>query len=163
MDDVLVKACSKCGELLVASEFSARAKSLDGLHCWCRACVASYNKSYFATDIGKDARNRGNRLWRQSEKGRAYFKRPEVLAKLNAKVKRYRDKGGPKVDARDAVRRAKRRGELARPSTIACLHCGAQARDYHHHKGYDPEHHLDVIPLCRPCHLKADSASKKAG
>ena len=28
------------------------------------------------------------------------------------------------------------------------------AKHYHHYKGYDPEHWLDVEPLCLSCHQK---------
>ena len=30
--------------------------------------------------------------------------------------------------------------------------CGKQGEQYHHHKGYAPEHRLDVVPICRKCH-----------
>jgi hypothetical protein len=35
-----------------------------------------------------------------------------------------------------------------------CVDCGAQARDYDHHMGYEERHALDVEPVCRPCHNK---------
>lgn len=54
--------------------------------------------------------------------------------------------------ARRTVTKAVHDGELRPASAFDCAHCGRGARDYHHHKGYEPEHWLDVIPLCKPCH-----------
>lgn len=50
-----------------------------------------------------------------------------------------------------AVYRAVKAGRLVRPAT--CSSCGAGGRiEAHHHHGYDVEHRLDVVWLCRPCH-----------
>lgn len=45
---------------------------------------------------------------------------------------------------------------LPQVSTRPCAKCGQPAADYHHHLGYEPEHWLDVLPLCRRCHRKAE-------
>ena len=45
-------------------------------------------------------------------------------------------------------------GRLPRPRDVACTGCGAQAAEYHHHKGYAPEHRLDVVAVCRSCHRR---------
>lgn len=60
----------------------------------------------------------------------------------------------PKRRARAAVHVAVRKGDLRRPS--ACEVCDADdsADLQYHHWSYDVAHHLDVIPLCRACHLK---------
>jgi hypothetical protein len=53
-------------------------------------------------------------------------------------------------------RRALRKGELMRPDT--CSRCGKAAVGNelhgHHHNGYDDEHALDVVWLCRSCHRR---------
>lgn len=46
--------------------------------------------------------------------------------------------------------------ELPNLSTQVCDECGAPAEDYHHYLGYDSEHWLDVKPLCRKCHRRAE-------
>lgn len=59
----------------------------------------------------------------------------------------------PSADAaHGAVKRALARGEIVRPE--ACPECGATERriEAHHHRGYAPEFHLDIIWLCTPCH-----------
>jgi hypothetical protein len=49
-------------------------------------------------------------------------------------------------------------GLLPPAKTLLCVDCGAQAQEYHHHNGYEPEHLLDVIPVCRACHGKRHTA-----
>lgn len=37
-----------------------------------------------------------------------------------------------------------------------CPQCGRTVRvDAHHHRGYTGEHSLDIVWLCRRCHLAA--------
>lgn len=45
------------------------------------------------------------------------------------------------------------KGILPRAKTLMCADCGNPADEYHHHAGYEEEHWLDVVPLCRECHL----------
>lgn len=47
-------------------------------------------------------------------------------------------------------------GSLPQVSTQACADCGAPATGYHHHLGYEPDHWLDVTPLCTVCHRRAE-------
>lgn len=63
--------------------------------------------------------------------------------------------------AGQAVYRAVRAGKMPHASTLPCKECGNPAREYHHHNGYAREHWLDVIPLCIPCHVKADNRGNK--
>lgn len=58
-----------------------------------------------------------------------------------------------------AVGNAVERGKLPRVRTLQCTYCPNQAQGYHHHKGYAPEHRLDVIPVCHPCHVALDAIS----
>lgn len=48
---------------------------------------------------------------------------------------------------------AVQRGDLTHISKQTCLYCGEQAEHYHH-DSYDPENWLNVVPLCRKCHLE---------
>lgn len=58
--------------------------------------------------------------------------------------------------ARKAVAYAVRTGELPNPNRLLCLDCGHLGADrrheYDHHNGYEPDHHLDVEPVCTTCH-----------
>jgi hypothetical protein len=40
---------------------------------------------------------------------------------------------------------------LPRVRNLQCHYCGNRAHQYHHHRGYAPEHWLDVVPACRKC------------
>lgn len=85
------------------------------------------------------------REWRESNPG------------YHAAYARSRPK---RIKARNAVSRAIKSGLL----TIGlCTRCdrppstsGKQIIEAHHHKGYDPENHLEIIWLCRPCHALAN-------
>lgn len=72
------------------------------------------------------------------------------------KVKRNRARWPNKARARWSIGNAVSRGEMPRPSDCACSQCGAPAAHYHHHKGYDNEFWLDVIPVCAKCHYHLD-------
>ena len=49
-------------------------------------------------------------------------------------------------------------------STRQCAECGQKAQSYHHYLGYEPDHWLDVIPLCTRCHRKSEwKAIKERG
>jgi hypothetical protein len=56
--------------------------------------------------------------------------------------------------ARGQVTYALTTGRLCKP--MFCERCGAVTRklDAHHHRGYSRKHALDVIFVCRPCHVK---------
>ncbi len=42
-----------------------------------------------------------------------------------------------------------------------CEICGeAQAEEYHHHLGYEPEHWLHAQAVCRECHVKAHKEAR---
>lgn len=162
------RECTICKTAKVIEEFVKDPRCAGGRRHQCKACrkaardayfppekVAAYNKAYFATGTGKEAKARGNKKWRQGAGGKAYGQRQDVRDYRNRKMVRYRERNPAKEAARQAVRAAKRRGEMVPASQLTCT-CGAHASEYHHHKGYAPEHHLDVVPLCKECHWKAE-------
>jgi excisionase family DNA binding protein len=53
-----------------------------------------------------------------------------------------------------AVRGAVLGGLLEPVETLRCADCAEAAQAYHHHRGYAPQHRLDVIPLCDRCHAR---------
>ena len=63
---------------------------------------------------------------------------------------------GDQAQARGRVNYLVRVGILLNPGSLACSDCGHLGDDrkheYHHHRGYAPEYHEDVIPLCSRCH-----------
>jgi len=61
-----------------------------------------------------------------------------------------------KIQAKNKVNNTIRAGKLPKASTIPCSKCGHFGNDkkhqYHHHKGYEEQFHLDVVVLCIRCH-----------
>ena len=55
-------------------------------------------------------------------------------------------------NATTVVSNAIRDGILPHPDTLKCYYCPKQAEQYHHWHGYEPEHLLDVVPVCAECH-----------
>jgi hypothetical protein len=41
------------------------------------------------------------------------------------------------------------------------MDCGGTARVYHHPRGYEADHQLDVEPLCRLCHRRRHPTPKR--
>jgi hypothetical protein len=74
----------------------------------------------------------------------------EPYPEANNKLRALSDEG------HNALSWAIHRGELPPANTLTCQERGNQARDYHHHKGYQPEFWLDVIPLCAKCHRRVE-------
>lgn len=69
---------------------------------------------------------------------------------------RYRNNPANKdqIRAAQVINNAVRDKLLPHISTQSCSLCDNQAEQYHHHKGYEEEYWLDVVPMCRKCHMK---------
>lgn len=81
------------------------------------------------------------------ETSRAYRRRTG-LEQLREQRRRYPER----FKARNKVNNSVAKGIMPRAKTLPCSRCGAPATEYHHHNGYDYDHWLDVVPVCRPCH-----------
>ena len=74
---------------------------------------------------------------------------------------------GDKLQARSRVNFEVKRGDRPHPNELPCVDCGhvwrgnGNRHEYDHHKGYDAEHHYDVVPVCRRCHTKRDNLKAK--
>lgn len=66
--------------------------------------------------------------------------------------RKFRQIHKDKRHAHSAVSRAVKRGKLPAANTQKCHYCPGIAKEYHHHNGYDKEHWLDVLPVCKKCH-----------
>lgn len=80
-------------------------------------------------------------------------------AKYCLKCYRKANTAGGAGRAYAAVARAIKGGVLPRASTLKCVDCGVQARDYDHRDYSNP---LAVQPVCRPCNLRRGPALKVA-
>ena len=134
-----MKCCKTCKANLPDSAFSKNHKAKDGSQSSCKTCASiylgAYNEVYLMTERAKALRRAASMRFYKTEKGKA-------------STIRYPDRN----KARRAVNNAVRAFKLPRASTLKCAyHCGRQAEQYHHWKGYEPEHWLDVVPACRSC------------
>lgn len=133
----LEKACSICKATKPLEDFNRRSNRPGGRDYHCRACQAK-----------KVARLRRNPAWRAAKnaKPRSAKAKADAARGMAAWRARNRDKS----HAHAAVGHAKRKGLLV-PEPCPC---GATEVQAHHHLGYALEHRLDVIWLCRPCHVR---------
>jgi hypothetical protein len=108
-----------------------------------------------------------SRRWQQAnpERYKASLKRwhetnantPEARAFKVRYMQAHNKRHPDQYAARLAVTKAIQRGDLIRQP---CRECGDPNSQAHHHKGYQPEHWLDVVFLCRVHHRAAEPARK---
>lgn len=134
-----MKVCSQCKEELTLDNFNRRARASDGLRSECRKCQKVSSKNYYNYFGGM-------------ERKQDYYvrNRESLLPKL--RLRGGKPKYNPeKAPARRAVNNAISRGELVRPTI--CEDCKRNVKtEAHHHLGYEKEHWLHVLWLCRTCH-----------
>lgn len=135
--------CVLCHEFKPLSEFYFHAKS-NTFFSKCKACcirLAKKRNREKRPEIRKQRRE-----YRNTEHGRRT---------VSAAHKRGRQRHPDRARAREAVHDL-----LPSASERRCYYCDKQAVAWHHHKGYDRQHRLDVIPLCHKCHVKADALQR---
>ena len=96
-------------------------------------------------------------------KGREAKRRQEARGYETTRKRNWRERNPEVTDrirrAGHAVEVALLKGTLTRPKF--CSACGKSAKaEGHHHKGYEPEHWLDVLWLCAACHRTADQIQR---
>jgi len=184
-EPIQIKYCSHCKQFKPISEFGRNRNNKDGVQLWCKFCHKVYEqtekckatrKRYRQTEKGKDVQRRAIKKHRQTEKGkathRAIMKRYEKSEKGKATRKTYikSEKGKARqkrfynchpnnLKAKTAVNNAIRSGKLPRANTLLCHYCPKPAQQYHHWHGYEPEHWLDVVPVCVKCHREIHNVS----
>lgn len=126
-----LKRCATCGEVKRYDEFVRTSNSTDGRDSNCKSCKREVDKEYRQRTEVKEAHKVRARNYVRSNRWR--------WIAHNA--------------ARRSVRSAVAQGKLPSISSCVCADCGAPAAEYHH-KSYDQEHWLDVVPLCRSCHVR---------
>lgn len=133
-----------------------------------------YIREWFKSPAGKESKKKSARRYKETENGRLVIKQYRAKYKKTPKGKeftrKYRQTKSAKIShaksnkkqyethkqqikARGAVRYAIKTGKLPSISTQICRNCGKIAENYHH-DNYDKAHYLDVIPLCRACHVR---------
>ena len=171
--EIISKTCTRCKIEKPLMEFHKNRGRKDGLNNWCKICNCSTVRAYRQTPIGKQNHYLRSHEYNKTSKAKAYYQQyhntergREISRRSNqqyghspkglATQKRRREKDVEKCAARCAVSNAIRLGNIPKASDCICQTCPNQAKEYHHNS-YSPEHFLDVIPLCMPCHKIADS------
>ena len=149
-----MKKCSKCQLIKPKKDFYKHVGCKDGTRPDCKEC----HKKSGAKRISKSQKSEYDKLrykenrqevinraakWKKTDKGR-------IAARRSAKTQR--DRHPEKYRARNAVYQAIKRGKIPHPSTLKCINCNKNAKQYHHHNGYGKKERLDVIPVCIKCH-----------
>lgn len=148
----------------------------DGLRAMCKACRKPRTHEYY--EANKDDILIVNQAYRDAHpeamKGyqEAYVERhsERVLAskaqyyqshksEVIHRTMRQRIESPEKYEARKAVQLAVMSKTISPIKACICMQCGKPAQHYHHWKGYEPAHWLDVIPLCAKCHRKVHVSS----
>jgi hypothetical protein len=138
-------SCSKCLETKMSTEFNRRLDSKTGYQGNCKKCQRIRLKNLLQTDRGRAMIMRAFRNYVSTKKGRDV---------QHAAAKKYRQKYGHKVKAMQYVNNRIIAGELQKAKTLPCSYCPRMANHWHHHKGYDRENWMNVIPLCAFCHRR---------
>lgn len=150
------KRCGTCEKVKPVSDFHRNKARDDGYHSRCKACRSLDAKEEYATNPD-EAKGRIN-TWRQGnpDKRKASDKTwvQNNREKVYETVLRWVKSNPEKRRAHEFVKNAIRNGKLPPVKTLACSFCPKQASHYHHYKGYDKEHWLDVVPVCSECHNK---------
>lgn len=173
-ESIKTKQCSNCKQIKSFSEFNKDITHKDNHASVCKLCRYAYHNYYRQTKKGKIACNRyeqsahgraKRKQYRESMNGRATMQRFKQTKKYKTGIilrsRHYRQKYPIRIKANNTVTYAIMTGRLPRPDTLKCHYCPAQAKEYHHWHGYEPEHWLDVVSVCCSCHRKYEKQLKR--
>ena len=156
MDTTIVaKACTFCKKIKPLSDFYKHRRN--GYQSHCKTCQLANVKAYRRTERGRSVDNAASARYQQTARGQvinlAYRQSTHGKAIRAKATQRFRIAHPDRIQASVAVKDAVRRGILMPPTSFQCKMCDNTAEHYHHHKGYEEEHKLDVVPLCHVCHV----------
>lgn len=150
-----MKQCSKCKEFKALDEFYNDSRKKDGKVAECKECWKIRERNKYQTDQNtKDrksewAKNKRDKT-KHSEYNKQYTKTSNGKESQRIGKISYRRKFPERIRAKNLVHYYVRQGKIPHITTQICK-CGNQATDYHHPDYSKP---LEIIPLCRNCHLK---------
>jgi hypothetical protein len=134
------KKCCTCKTVKTYLDFHKSRGESDGLQNECKECKKKFASSPKREKINLEIRRR----YARSEKGKK---------KYQLYSRRRREKYPEICKAQGVVNRSVKKGTILSARCFNCFKCGKQAEAYHHHLGYSPEHWLDVVPVCKKCHV----------
>jgi hypothetical protein len=115
---------------------------------WCTSCGRWLDRNLFHKD-----KSRGDGLKSKcKECSKALWRRKAIFNN----TKRQERRSGDMKQARSRINSDVEMGIRPNPNDLYCAICGHKGDDkrheYHHHMGYEAEHHYDVLPVCVNCH-----------
>lgn len=158
----LMKVCSKCGKEKPCSDFVKNRSRSDGLAHYCKDCAYLARKLWQEKHPESYRASKRKTYWQNPERERERSKQyrennPEVVGHQNHE---YVKNNPQRMHAVNAVNRLVAAGGMPPVASLACVECGGQANDYHHHS-YEQKYWLDVVPLCRSCHRLVHTGTLK--
>ena len=118
-----LKQCAKCVKFKPYAAFYVDRSRHDQKTTRCILCIREWKREYDRSEMGH--KNNRNRKRRDYDK----------------------------VQARRAVHNAILAGGMKPAKEHDCVHCGRQAKHWHHPNGYSIEHWFDVEAVCVRCHV----------
>jgi len=169
-EQIIDKQCIVCKQTKPLQDFRIRSDSKDGHRNDCCLCENARNLGRYHTPDGKKLAAKRLRKYHQSKKGKLCYKKAKLKYYQTEKgkqhaikdVRKYQQKHPLYNTMHSTVSRAIRSGKLPPAKTLKCNECKKTARDYHHHLGYARKHWLDVIPVCRLCHVHLHISQREA-
>ena len=132
------KKCSKCKKFYSWSDYYADKRAKDNKQSQCRYCIME--------KIAQYQKGKGK------EKHLEACRKHSTTDKARLSLRRVRAKNPDRTKAQAHVAYQVKRGYWPKASFLECADCNKQACHYHHHKGYNRDNWLIVVPLCQGCH-----------
>lgn len=161
-ETIVTKQCCKCNTVKPLSEFGKRKKEKDGFNYYCKSCCHHSDKIYRERPDIRKKKSIYGKSYRKREVSKAHEKERRKKKKYIERILDYQKRNPEKTKARRVIANEVRYKRMRLAKFFLCRCCNGNAREYHHHLGYEPEHWLDVIPLCGSCHYILNS-QKQAG
>jgi len=137
------KVCSTCRQWKPLADFGKHRSLADNLTCQCKSCISIAGHLKRTTPEARKKQAARMRKYRQTPSGNKAYR------KAGRKTRKQHPR---RMSAGSAVAHAIVMNRLSRASDCVCADCGKPAEQYHH-ESYEKEHWLDVVPLCRDCHV----------
>lgn len=155
-----MKVCPNCNTEKSLDEFGKNKNTSDGLASWCKVCHNERQRKWRENNLEKAREaNRINKRNERERKGKQHFRDAYNEWYQNNKehkreyVAKRRKEDQKKIKAQNKLNKAVQYGRVTKPEK--CERCNQVADlDGHHHDYNKP---LDVIWLCRSCHMKEHS------
>lgn len=125
---------------------------------WCTGCKKWHHYTAFGLNKLKTDGLAQSCLAFNREYHKKRYAKKEKVSRRGCRYVKARD--GDKKQARRRVNHMVDVGLLPNPNDLPCSNCNnkneSKRNEYHHHNGYSPEHHEDVVVLCTYCHSREE-------